>query len=51
MRKKRRIFDFEYDSYLGRYVPILKNKYGEKIAYQIFNEKTRKKELLRIKHD
>ena len=51
MRKKRRIFDFEYDFHLGKYVPILKNKYGEKMAYQTYNEKIGKYQLIKFKHD
>jgi len=51
MRKKRRIFGFEYLYSIGKLVPVLKNNRGETVAYQIYNEKIGKHQLIKIKHD
>ena len=47
-KRKRRIYGFEYLYSIGMLVPVLKNKYGEVVAYQAYNEKTRKRELIKL---
>jgi hypothetical protein len=48
MRRRKRIFGFAYLNSINRLVPVIKNKQGEIVAYQIYNEKIGKHQLIKI---
>jgi len=52
MRKGRKIrFWSAYVACIDKEAPVVLNKRGKIVAYVVCDPKTRKKELIRIKHD
>ena len=52
MRKRRKIrLWFKYVNCIDNYAPVVLNKHGKIVAYVVCDPKTRKRELIRIKHD
>lgn len=52
MKKRRKIrFWFKYVNCIDDYAPVVLNKQGKIVAYVVCDPKTRKRELIRIKHD
>jgi len=52
MKKRRKIrLWFKYVNCIDDYAPVVLNKYGKIVAYVVCDPKTRKRELIKIKHD
>lgn len=50
-KRRKRIFGFEYLDSIGKLVLVLRNRRGETIAYQMYNEKNGKHQLIKFRHD